>query len=37
MRFLSRHAAVVGALADAGHRCDSIGKLHYRGSDDPNA
>jgi choline-sulfatase len=23
-------------LHDAGHRCDSIGKLHYRGSDDPN-
>jgi choline-sulfatase len=24
------------ALARAGHRCDSIGKLHYRSSDDPN-
>ena len=23
-------------LHDTGHRCDSIGKLHYRGSDDPN-
>ncbi len=23
-------------LHDAGHRCDSIGKLHYRGTDDPN-
>ncbi len=23
-------------LHDAGHRCDSIGKLHYRASDDPN-
>lgn len=23
-------------LQDTGHRCDSIGKLHYRGSDDPN-
>lgn len=23
-------------LAASGHRCDSIGKLHYRGSDDPN-
>jgi choline-sulfatase len=23
-------------LHDAGHRCDSIGKLHYRGSSDPN-
>ncbi|HEX8373614.1 MAG TPA: sulfatase-like hydrolase/transferase, partial [Geminicoccaceae bacterium] len=23
-------------LHAAGHRCDSIGKLHYRGSDDPN-
>ncbi len=23
-------------LHDSGHRCDSIGKLHYRGSDDPN-
>lgn len=23
-------------LHNAGHRCDSIGKLHYRGSDDPN-
>jgi choline-sulfatase len=24
------------ALAAEGHRCDSIGKLHYRGSEDPN-
>ena len=24
------------ALARTGHRCDSIGKLHYRSSDDPN-
>ena len=24
------------ALAEAGHRCDSIGKLHYRSADDPN-
>jgi choline-sulfatase len=24
------------ALARHGHRCDSIGKLHYRGSEDPN-
>jgi choline-sulfatase len=23
-------------LHEHGHRCDSIGKLHYRGSDDPN-
>jgi len=23
-------------LARCGHRCDSIGKLHYRGADDPN-
>jgi choline-sulfatase len=23
-------------LHQTGHRCDSIGKLHYRGSDDPN-
>ncbi len=23
-------------LHDTGHRCDSIGKLHYRGSGDPN-
>ena len=23
-------------LHDTGHRCDSIGKLHYRASDDPN-
>ncbi len=23
-------------LHDTGHRCDSIGKLHYRGSEDPN-
>lgn len=23
-------------LHERGHRCDSIGKLHYRGSDDPN-
>ena len=23
-------------LHDTDHRCDSIGKLHYRGSDDPN-
>ena len=23
-------------LHEAGHRCDSIGKLHYRGSGDPN-
>jgi choline-sulfatase len=23
-------------LHDTGHRCDSIGKLHYRDSDDPN-
>jgi choline-sulfatase len=23
-------------LHEAGHRCDSIGKLHYRGSNDPN-
>jgi len=23
-------------LNQAGHRCDSIGKLHYRGTDDPN-
>lgn len=23
-------------LHEAGHRCDSIGKLHYRGSEDPN-
>jgi choline-sulfatase len=23
-------------LHDTNHRCDSIGKLHYRGSDDPN-
>jgi choline-sulfatase len=23
-------------LRDTGHRCDSIGKLHYRGSEDPN-
>ncbi len=23
-------------LHETGHRCDSIGKLHYRGSDDPN-
>ena len=23
-------------LQEAGHRCDSIGKLHYRGSTDPN-
>jgi choline-sulfatase len=23
-------------LARTGHRCDAIGKLHYRGSDDPN-
>ncbi len=24
------------ALARTGHRCDSIGKLHYRSTDDPN-
>ena len=23
-------------LHETGHRCDSIGKLHYRGTDDPN-
>ena len=23
-------------LHDTGHRCDSIGKLHYRGTSDPN-
>jgi choline-sulfatase len=23
-------------LHDTGHRCDSVGKLHYRASDDPN-